>query len=205
MATSTELFAHHAPSTDQDERLVIHGVSWETYCAVRDALDDIPGLRLTYLEGALELMSPSGEHESIKKRIARLVETYALERDVPLYGYGSTTFRKQAKERGLEPDECYCLGAELLDYPDIAIEVALTSGGLPKLRVYEGLGVREVWFWIEDRFSIHLLGPGGYASSPKSALIPSLDFDLLAEFVRRRDQPGAVRDYRDALRAAAHP
>jgi len=201
MATSTELFAHPQPSAaNRDERLVIRGVSWDTYCAVRGALDDIPGLRLTYLEGALELMSPSREHESIKSRIARLLETFALERDVPLYCYGSTTFRKQAKERGLEPDECYCLGGELLDFPDIAIEVVLTSGGLPKLRVYEGLGVREVWFWIEDRFSIYLLGPDGYASSPKSALLASLDFDLLAEFVRRLDQPHAVRDYRNAIK-----
>jgi hypothetical protein len=30
----------------------------------------------------------------------------ALERDVPLNGYGSTTFRKRAKERGIDPDEC---------------------------------------------------------------------------------------------------
>ena len=57
---------------------------------MREVLDEIPGLKLTYLGGALELMSPSPEHEVVKKRIARLVELFALERNVPLYGYGLT-------------------------------------------------------------------------------------------------------------------
>src|SRR5262245_1215823 len=80
-----------------DQRIVIHGVSWQAYCTLRDSLD-VPGLRMTFLEGVLEIMSPSREHEDIKTRIARLVELFALERDVPLYGYGSTTFRAEAKE-----------------------------------------------------------------------------------------------------------
>ena len=62
--------------------------------------------------------------------IARLVEMYAADRDAPLYGYGSTTFRRELKERGLEPDECYCVGADLRTYPDLAIEVVTTSGGI---------------------------------------------------------------------------
>lgn len=56
-------------------------------------------------------MSPSRRHGGYEKRIARLIELYALERGVPLSGYGSTTFRAAVAERGLEPDECYVLGA----------------------------------------------------------------------------------------------
>lgn len=37
----------------------------------------------------------------------RPIELFALETDTPLYGYGSTTIRREAGERGLEPDECY--------------------------------------------------------------------------------------------------
>ena len=202
MAAPAEFVAPFDPLlTRKDQRIVLHGISWQTYSMLREALDT-PGLRMTYLEGALELMSPSPEHELYKTMIARLVEMFAIERDVPLYGYGSTTFRKQAKERGLEPDECYCVGGELRDYPDIAIEVVVTSGGVNKLAVYEGLGVREVWFWIENRFSIHRLGSSGYEAFESSALIPSLDFALLSRFVQRTDQPVAIREYRDALRGA---
>ncbi|MGK3997496.1 hypothetical protein [Sorangium sp. So ce1024] len=75
---------------------MLHGVSWHTYVRLRDELDT-PGLRMTYCEGTLELTRPSIEHEATKTCIARLIEIFALERDVPLYGYGSTTFRREAK------------------------------------------------------------------------------------------------------------
>jgi len=48
----------------------------------------------------------------------------------------------------------------LKDLPDIAIEVVLTSGGIEKLPVYAGLGVREVWFWEDDAFHLHALRVG---------------------------------------------
>src|SRR4051812_36222106 len=92
-----------------EQRVLMSGVSWDTYVALREA-DDRPGLRMTYCEGELEIMSPGPEHEEAKTIIARLVEMYAVERDVPLLGYGSTTFRQAVKRRGLEPDECYCVG-----------------------------------------------------------------------------------------------
>src|SRR6266545_8355516 len=93
-----------------EQRMLIHGVSWKDYVILREALDT-PGLRMTYCEGALELMSPSRAHELWKKTIARLIELYAFLRGLPLVGYGSTTFRREAKERGAEPDECWCVGA----------------------------------------------------------------------------------------------
>ena len=89
---------------------------------LRDLLDG-PGVRMTYLRGALELMSPSRLHEDVKTRLARLLELWALERDVPLYGYGSTTFRVEPRERGLEPDECYVVGQPMAEVPELAIEV----------------------------------------------------------------------------------
>ena len=95
----------------EDRRFTVYGVTFAQYEAIRDLLDDHPGVRMTYLEGVLELMSPGMEHEHVKTLVARLIEIYALERNVELNGYGGMTFRKAAKERGLEPDECYCLGA----------------------------------------------------------------------------------------------
>jgi Uma2 family endonuclease len=191
-----------ASSTAAEQRFLLHGVDWRTYSVLRELLDS-PGLRMTYLEGVLELMSPSLRHEAVKTMIARLVEAFALERDVPLYGYGSTTFRREARAAGLEPDECYVVGGEIREFPDVAVEVALTSGGLPKLPAYERLGVREVWFWLDDQgFRLYRLGESGYEAVAASALVPSLDFALLARFVLRSDQPQAVREYRDALRRA---
>ncbi|WP_437635802.1 Uma2 family endonuclease [Sorangium sp. So ce854] len=182
-----------------EQRFVLQGVPWDTYVRLRDELDT-PGLRMTFCEGTLELTRPSIEHEAAKKSIARLIEIFALERDVPLYGYGSTTFRREARARGLEPDECYCVSGTLKEFPDIAIEVVLTSGGIDKLAVYSGLGVREVWFWENDVFHIRALRGEEYEAIAASELIPDLDFAALARFVRWPDQHEAVKAFRSWLR-----
>jgi Uma2 family endonuclease len=188
---------------EQDQFVVLHGVDWKTYCALRELFDS-PGVRMTYLKGALEIMSPSRRHEGYKKRIARLIELFALERDVPLSGYGSTTFRKAFEERGLEPDECYVLGRELTDdgVSDIALEVVISSGGINKLEVYRGLGVREVWFWHQGHFRLYALQGSGYVSIERSELVPGLDFVELASFAEDPDQPATLKRYQARLRLA---
>ena len=181
---------------------MIYGVEWKTYCAVRELFDS-PRIRMTYFNGTLEIMAPSRRHEGYKKRIARLVELFALERDVPLSGYGSTTFKQELMERGLEPDECYVIGRDLSsddDAPDIALEVVVTGGGINKLPVYQSLGVREVWFWHEGRFHLYALRAAGYEAIARSELIPELDFPQLAQFAEDIDQHAALKRYRDALR-----
>jgi Uma2 family endonuclease len=69
-------------SRNEEARFVLWGVPWWTYVALRDALDEHAGVRLTYLEGTLELMRPSPLHEEAKVILARLLETWALERGV---------------------------------------------------------------------------------------------------------------------------
>jgi Uma2 family endonuclease len=186
---------------DVDERVVLYNVSFEAYSAIRDLLDG-PGVKLTYLEGALEIMSPSLLHEDVKSRIARLLELWALERDVPLYAYGSTTFRSAPKERGLEPDECYVVGRTMIEgsFPDLAIEVAVTRGGIPKLAVYRGLGVREVWIWDEGVIHVYVLGEAGYEERAASSVIPGIDLAPLARFAGEADQHAALVAFRAELR-----
>lgn len=199
-ATAPGFFRGPAAPVDRDEFVVLHGVDWKTYCAVRELFDS-PGVRMTYLMGALEIMSPSRKHEGYKTRIARLLELFALERSLPLSGYGSTTLRKALKERGLEPDECYVLGRDLTDddYPDIALEVVISSGGIDKLEVYRGLGVREVWFWHDGQFGVYVLGTAGYELRERSELVPTLDFVELAALAEDTDQLAALQRYRRKL------
>ena len=119
-------------------------------------------------------------------------------------GEGSATFRKREAERGLEPGECYMLGPDR-EYPDLAIEVVHTHGGIDKLDVYAGLGVREVWFWEDGTIAVHTLVGDHYERRSASAVLPDLDLAQLASFVTRglaeRDQTALVRAYRDALRS----
>src|SRR5262245_1860672 len=101
---------HATHDVSEDRFFVLNGVSWEQYEALCAAFEDQAGLRMTYCEGTLELMSPGPTHESVKTTLARLIEAYADEMQIALNGYGSTTFRKRARKRGLEPDECYLIG-----------------------------------------------------------------------------------------------
>jgi len=186
----------------EEQRLVLEGVTWQQYDAlVTLFMNQFPALRMTYLEGTLELMTTSPEHERLKKIIARLIEAFAEELDLDLNGYGSATFRKEAAARGLEPDECYCLG-ELHDVPDIALEIVLTSGGIDKLKVYQGLGVQEVWFWENQQLSIYSLvdEEQGHETQQESQLLPQLNVALLTGFVGNPNQTQAVKAYRQALR-----
>lgn len=189
---------HLAASSIDDQRFLLSGITWEQYETLRDLLDQ-PGLRMTYLEGWLELFMPSEKHEIIKKTLARLLEQYAIEKNIRLYGYGSATYRKQAKQRGLEPDECYYLDTKK-EVPDIAIEVVVTSGLVDKLAVYQGLGVAEVWIWQDEQLEIHHLRQSGYKQLSTSELLPQLDLALLTRCVAIADQHDAVIAFRDALR-----
>ena len=199
MAAATPLQA--LPLSLPEQRMVIYGVRWKDYEILRAALDT-PGLRMTFCEGVLEVTSPSRLQELWKTSIARLIEFYAVERDLPLVGYGSTTFRKEAKERGAEPDECYRIGTLMKDgeFPDVVLEVIQKSPLLDKLCVYEGFEIPEVWLFEEGAFRLFRLENGGYVPIERSGFLPDIDFSLVARLAVREDQHGALRELRDVLR-----
>jgi len=183
-----------------DQHILMHSVTYERYLVIRDLLEDQRGLRVAYSEGVLELMSPSLLHEKLKSRLGRLLELFALEREIALFPCGSATFRSAVKERGVEPDECYFVGADADDerkFPDLAIEVIIASGGLDKLPIYSALGVREVWIFWETRHAVYVRrGDGGYDVASESVLLCGVDVAALARYARRTDSEAALREYR---------
>ena len=183
-----------------EQRVCLEGVSWQQYEALLSTLgDDFPALRLSYLRGTLEIMTTSPLHEELKTIIGMLIEAYFQETRTRFHGIGAATFRSMGHERGLEPDECYCLG-EKKEFPDIAVEVVLSSGVVDKLAIYEGLGVKEIWMWKDNSFTIYHLRTDGYKAGSASELLPDCDISLIASFVKPQDQFDAVMDYRDKLR-----
>jgi Uma2 family endonuclease len=197
MVAAPSLFPLQAPSAEDEQRILLSNVTWEAYEALRDSIESA-SVRMTYLEGRLEIMSPSRGHEVTKTQIARLVELFCLERDIPLFGYGSTTFRKE-KERGLEADECYARGEDR-PIPDFALEVVATRGSLDKLEVYRGLGIREVWLYEAGLFQILTLRGDNYEAIPASEVLPEPELTRIAHFAEQVDQHAALRAFRDELR-----
>jgi Uma2 family endonuclease len=184
-----------------DQRVHLHDVSWKDYQALLAACGDQCGVRVTYLEGELELMTPSADHESLKKRLARLLEAFAEVKGIELEGFGSWTIKSEADKRGVEADESYVIGplTGAPRIPDIAIEVVWTSGGINKLEVYRGLGVPEVWIWQDGALRFFLLQGTGYITSTRSRLVSKLDPALIVRCMSELSQTQAVRALRRAL------
>ena len=205
-------------STTTEERVVLYGIAWSTYEAILADMDNRP-IHLTYDRGALEIMSPSDEHERVKKLIARMIEAMTEERNIPIRSAGSTTFRREAKRRGLEPDECYYVaneprlrGREDLDVkvdppPDLAVEVEISRSALDRMGIYAALGVPEVWRYDGAVLRVETLQPDGkYVRQPQSPSFPFLPLEEFQGFLDRRnetDETSWIRSFRSWVRGIA--
>jgi Uma2 family endonuclease len=186
--------------TPVGQRFVLAGVDWQTYLRVLRAFDK-RHVRITYDRGALELMTLSPEHECYKKLLARLVEALTEELGLPLASFGSMTFRRRRRRRGLEPDECYWIASEPQVHgkihidlrtdppPDLAVEIDVTHSSLDRLATYAVLGVPEVWRFDGQALTFHVRGAGGqYGTSVRSRAFPALAAADLERFLALRQQ-----------------
>jgi Uma2 family endonuclease len=181
-----------------EQRFVLRGVSWQTYNALLGDLES-SAVRLTYDRGTLELMSPSQDHERFKTLIGRLIEMVTEELDIPMQSGGSTTWRKEDLERGVEADECYYIQHEpqicdrdVIDLsvdppPDLAVEVEISRSLVDKFAIYAALRVPEIWRYDGDSLRVFLLQPdGGYVESDHSLNLPQLAPRQVAHFLALR-------------------
>src|SRR5689334_9437733 len=100
----------HDEVSHEDHMVVIRNAAWSDYQRLLELRGDRSVPRMAYLEGALQLMSPSQDHESLKSVIGRLVEVWCLENGIEFSAFGSWTLESKDDERGAEPDECYVFG-----------------------------------------------------------------------------------------------
>ncbi|HEY3237803.1 MAG TPA: Uma2 family endonuclease, partial [Polyangiaceae bacterium] len=168
-------FDKHDDRPVEDKIVLLRDATWADYQRHLEMRGDHSAPRFAYLEGVLEIMSPSFTHESIKSLIGSLVEVWCLEKGVEFTTCGSWTIEQKEQRRGVEPDECYVFG-DVTDpqRPDLAIEVVWTSGGLDKLEIYRKLEVREVWFWRRGQLTVHSLRGESYVQVSTSAVLPGI-------------------------------
>jgi Uma2 family endonuclease len=188
---------------DPEETSIISDLDWQTYEALLTRLEDNAHYRVTYLNGILEIVSPSIRHEKIKKRLATLLERYLILQQIQHIPMGSSTLKNKLKNAGAEPDECYCIGSET-EIPNLAIGVNITSGNINKLATYQQLGIEEVWIWAGNRLNIYDLREEissdssliyGYERVERSELLPDLNIALLSECTLISDQLQSVREF----------
>jgi Uma2 family endonuclease len=189
-----------ADGTEPERRVVYCAIAWTRYLAIDKKLgDDRPGPRLYYLDGELEIMTTSNEHERLKEWIGDLLADYFFETGIEIMPRGQATMRLALKQAGAEPDKSWCIGEEK-KFPDLVLEIALTSGGINKLEIYRRFNIPEVWFWRRKKLEIFVLGnSGAYKASRNSCLLPGLDISLLVRCVAIRSWQQARRTFRASL------
>jgi len=181
-----------------DSCLTLREVSWSQFESLEAAFESVGGIKFAYLDGILEIMTVSPEHEESKSTIGLLIEAYLREKGIRFYVKGSPTLGSKELGARKEPDESYNLQTKKA-IPDLAIEVIFTSGGIDKLQLYKRLGIPEIWFWEDGVLSIYYLRED-YEQVDRSEFLPELDIALLVRYVTYFDQYDAVTEFIKALR-----
>jgi Uma2 family endonuclease len=209
MTTLTHPPIGFAPAPEEEQRFVVHGVSWASYLAIGQLFADRPALRLTYDRGTLAFMTTSPRHECYKHWLGRFLETVAEELKKPIAPGGSMTFQREDLERGFEPDNCYWVENELAvrgkltweptadPPPDVMIEIEVSRSAQGRMRIFAAFRIPEIWCYDGEQLQIHLLQPDGtYQQSERSVAFPSVPVEELVGFF-----PSETTDYLSAVAA----
>lgn len=193
------------------QKFILTDISWDAYETILKVLQNRP-VRVTYDRGNLELISPSYRHQRYKTLIGRFINILAEERNIPLINAGSTTFKRQDLERGLEPDECFYIqnasavvGKQKIDLtcdppPDLAIEIDISTSSLNRISIYAALGIREVWCYDGITVKVYLLGEGEDGKPTQRLTFPFLALPEFMQFLREAemvDDTTVFRSFRD--------
>lgn len=178
------------------ERTILHGISWKTYESLLEDYRDRSAPRFAYDRGVLEIKSPSSVHERSNWAVTRLVEIVCEARGLEYDNLGSTTFKRDDLVRGFEPDSCFYIqniervaDVEEINLrhdpaPDLVIEIDLTSPSLNKLPLYAQIGVPEIWRLLPgDGMTIFLLEEGTYQETNASAALAPLSREDIENWV----------------------
>ncbi len=186
----------HQPT---EEKLVtLYGITWEKFKAIEAQLQDNRDVRLSYLSGVLEIMSPIGEeHEYVKRTLGLLLEAYMKKKGIRFYALGGFTLEAPGYASGT-PDESYIIGSKK-EVPDIVIEIIITSGTINRRELYKPKKVPEIWFWKSNQLRVFHLNEGEYEEVSRSTFFPDLDLALLLRYIGHPDQYDAVQEFQAVI------
>ncbi|MEZ6063677.1 MAG: Uma2 family endonuclease [Planctomycetaceae bacterium] len=198
------------------ESAVMLSAGWTDYVTLRDNPDN-RGLRMTFDDGLLEIMTLSSFHELVALLIHDFITEWRVARRIPVRPAGSMTLRSGESKGGLESDQSYYIqheqdvrGIESVDLntappPDLAIEVEHRSAAIHKMPIYGRLGVPEVWRWHDETLTVHRLVDGGYVERNESEALPGIPLEKLRSALQRRmqiDETSLVGEFRQWLQSA---
>ncbi|OAB62802.1 hypothetical protein AY599_19385 [Leptolyngbya valderiana BDU 20041] len=183
------------------QQLVMTDVTWQMYERILEEFGEKRSARINYSQGLLEIMVPLPEHEVSKVIIGDLIKALLEELNLEFWSLASTTFKNEAMQQGLEPDDCFYIeheaairGKKRIDLtvdppPDLAVEIDLTSR--TRLDNYEKLGVKELWRFDGEVLEISVLQEGKYIRSHQSFHFPMLAIaEIIPQYLERSKVEG---------------
>lgn len=196
------------------QHLLIQDVNWLEFEAILQELGEKRASRIAYSDGTCEIRMPLPQHERQKSIISDLIKILLEELQINCECFGSTTFKRQEMNYGIEPDECFyiqnhqaMIGKDRLDLaidppPDLAIEIDITSK--TQIAAYTRLGVPELWVYSNGQLQIYVLKSGQYQQTPLSPTFPDLPIlPWVAEVLEQSGTMGrspALRALRQKIR-----
>src|SRR5712692_468427 len=189
---STQLISHAEAIVEMIDRmpadsvLIQHEVNWNEYEELLSVVGEASGLRISFDEETLQIMTLSQRHEKYSTLIERMVDRLSSFLRIKVLFYGSATMRKRERQKGVEPDACfYVQNASLvgkkeeIDFntdppPDVVVEIDLHHDSISKFPIYAALGVSEFWRYDGNVMTIHHLREGRYQPSEASQYLPLL-------------------------------
>jgi Uma2 family endonuclease len=195
------------------QRLLIRHLDWQQFERILAELGETRSSRIAYSHGILEIRMPTPEHEVDKELIGDLVKILLDELEIDCECFGSTTFKQENMNSGIEPDQCFYIqnqaqmrGKRRIDLtidppPDLAIEVDVTSK--TQIDAYAALGVPELWRYEKNQLTLYTLQAGQYQRVDISPTFPTLPIlNLVAEVLEQSIAIGrspALRAFRQTI------
>lgn len=185
-----------------EQPLILHNITWDEYEDLLEQVGEPGGLRISYDNGRLKIMSLSAEHEKYVRFMEKMITAISLRLHVVILSFGSATMKKQRAEKGNEPDACFyvqsaaSIGNRIrLNFaidppPDIAVEVDVHHDSDDKFSIHAALGVGELWLFDRTKLTIHLLQDGQYVETNASRALPMLSSRVLTDFLLRLPREG---------------
>jgi Uma2 family endonuclease len=195
-----------------ERRVVLHGVSWESYLQILNALPQSRNSRLTYDDGVLEITLPLEDHEFSGRLIECFIRTIVEVLGMRIKTMGSTTMNYAFLKKGAEPDNAYYIQNQPLvkgrnvnfaqdPPPDLVVEVDITHTDIQKNQFYARIGVPEFWRFNGKVWRIYCLQEEVYIEVELSPTFPQVPKEFLYTFLAqaREDEIEAVRKLRALL------
>ncbi|MEO0374559.1 MAG: Uma2 family endonuclease [Cyanobacteria bacterium P01_A01_bin.17] len=177
----------------------VSDLTWHDYSRFLQELGEDRSTRIAYQQGFLEIYMPSQLHEIVNRLLAKIIFTLAETLELDINDLGATTLSREDLEQGVEPDSCfYIQNAHLVQGlspsvpdnlpPDLVVEVDIASSSDHKMKIYQAMGVSELWVYRKGKIAIYQLQETQYLEVDCSPTFPTVSHRQLTEWIELREK-----------------